>query len=64
VLQIKQGNLLSFQRSELALRLKPIIEAKAKAKQQKGTNQYSLPQNSSEPSIETRTELAKLAGVN
>lgn len=63
--QFGRRNLLPFQRSELALRLKPIIEAKAKDRQrlsdgrgQKGTLK------SAEVNIgETRDELAKIAGV-
>lgn len=62
--QFGRRNLLPFQRSELALRLKPIIRAKAKENQTSGINQYSLPQKSATPSIETRNELAKMAGVS
>jgi hypothetical protein len=64
--QFGRRNLLPFQRSELALRLKPIIEARAKANQKEhgGTAPgKSLMQKSAEV-IDTREELAKLAGVS
>ena len=48
--------------------MKPVIAERAKEKQYSGVNQYteSLPQKSAEPSnpIETRQELAKVAGVS
>lgn len=66
--QFGRRNINAYQRSVLALRLKPVIAEKAKKKQESGVNQYtkSLPQNSAEAStpIETRQELAKAAGVS
>lgn len=66
--QFGRRNLPAYERARLALRLKPVIAEKAKKKQESGVNQYtkSLPQNSAEASapIETRQELAKLAGVS
>lgn len=51
-------------RSRLALQLEPLIAGKAKERQYKGTNQYSLCQKSDEPPIDTKKELATLAGVS
>ena len=66
--QFGRRNLPAHERARLALRLKPVIAEKAKEKQYSGINQYteSLPQKSAEPSnpIETRQELAKIAGVS
>lgn len=62
--QFGRRNLSPGNRSILALRLEPIFKAKAKEKQEQGINQYSLPQKSAEPSMETRKEVAKLAGVS
>ena len=62
--QFGRRNLSPGNRSLLALKLEPIYKAKAKARQESGINQYSLPQKSAEPSIETRSEVAKLAGVS
>ncbi len=51
--------------TRLALRLEEAIAGRAKANMVKGTNQHSPKQNSAEASnpIETREEIAKLAGV-
>ena len=64
--QFGRRNLSAFQRTELALRLEESIRARAKANMLKGTNQHSPKQNSAEASqhIETREEIAKLAGVS
>jgi hypothetical protein len=66
--QFGRRNLPAHERARLALRLKPVIAEKAKQKQESGVNQYtkSLPQISAEAStpIETRQELAKVAGVS
>lgn len=57
----KFGNPL--QRCELALRLKTIIQAKAKERQVRKPN--FVPQNSAKQNaMETRNELSKLAGVS
>ncbi len=58
--QFGRRNLLPFQRSELALRLKPIIEVKAKENQIASGG--TVRQKSAQP-VKTREELAKLAGV-
>lgn len=66
--QFGRRSLTSFQRSELALRLKPIIQAKAKERQGKRNDLNNITQKSAESkkskSRETRDELAKLAGVS
>lgn len=64
--QFGRRNLSPGNRAILALRLEPIIRQELKKKQEAGINQYSLPQNSAEPScqMETRKELAKIAGVS
>lgn len=61
--QSGRRNLSAYSRAELALKLKPVIAAKAKENQGERTD---LLQNSAESSkpIDTRTELAKLAGVS
>ena len=46
----------------LALRLKPVFEEKAKEKQREAGG--TVPQKSAKPPIETRNEIAKLAGVS
>jgi DNA-binding XRE family transcriptional regulator len=53
--------LQNFVRAELALRLKPIIQEKAKENQIQSGG--AVPQKSAKP-IETRIEIAKLAGVS
>lgn len=62
--QFGRRNLSNYQRSVLALKLEGVYQAKAKEKQEKGINQFSLPQKSAEPPIETRRELAKVANVS
>ena len=66
--QFGRRNLPMHERARLALRLKPVIAEKAREKQHSGINQYthSLPQNSAKCSlpIETREEIAKIAGVS
>ncbi|MEI2989623.1 MAG: hypothetical protein V8T22_11260 [Oscillospiraceae bacterium] len=57
------------QRSELALKLKPMLAAQAKERQKIYCgNQYDkksgLPQNSAEQKGETREDIAKIAGVS
>ncbi len=48
----------------MALKMKKVIQAKAKEKQESGINQYSLSQKSDEGSMRTDEELSKLAGFN
>lgn len=66
--QFARRNINAYQRSVLALRLKPVISAKAKERQAEyHGNQYDgLSQNSAEVQkpIDTRDELAKVAGVS
>ena len=61
--QFDRRNLNVYQRSKLALELKPLIAAEAKAHQ--GTRMDILPKSakSSAKSIDTREEIAKAAGV-
>ncbi|MEK7856946.1 MAG: DUF5131 family protein, partial [Acidobacteriota bacterium] len=61
--QLGRRNLNLYQRARLALALKAAIEARAKSNQRGGQGGTLLPQNSAE-AIETRAELAKLAGVS
>lgn len=63
--QFGRRNLQNFVRATLALRLKPIIQAKAKENMlaTQNNNSSSAKQKSAEQ-INTRTELAKLAGVS
>jgi len=62
--QFGRRNLSNYQRSVLALELEKVFSEKAKEKQEKGINQFSLKQISAEAPIETRKELAKVASVS
>ncbi len=63
--QFGRRNLPPYERSVLALRLEDEIKTRAKAKQiDEGKSLGTLKQKSAEGSIETRKELAKLAGVS
>lgn len=64
--QFGRRNLSFAQRSELALRLKPIIQERAKEKQtvEGKTLGGTLGQKSDKGSISTKKELAKIAGVS
>ena len=64
--QFGRRNLTLFQRSELALRLKPIIQAKAKERQLATLKQNATDVQKSAPREKTkaRDELAKIAGVS
>lgn len=59
--QFGRRNLQPFTRTNLALQLEPLIAKKAKENQGKRND---LPQISAECSIETRTEIAKVADVS
>lgn len=61
--QLARRNLTDAQRVQVALELKPFIEAKARAKQRAG-GEHKVPLNSAEPPIETRAEIAKRACVS
>ena len=54
----------TVQRSELALKLKPMLAAQAKKRQRGGQGGILLPQNSAEAKGETREDIAKIAGVS
>ncbi len=60
--QFGRRNLSAYDRSLLALRLKPIIAEKAKEKQVESGG--AVPQKSDKPPIETNKEIAKVAGVS
>jgi len=60
--QFGRRNLSAYDRSVLALKLKPLIAAKAKEK--KIESGGAVPQKSAKPPIDTREELAKVAGVS
>lgn len=67
--QFGRRNLSNFQRSELALRLKPIIQAKAKERQKEAGENFGKGAKVvqiSAPAIKnkSRDELAKIAGVS
>lgn len=52
----------AYDRSVLALKLKPIVAAKAKEKQIESGG--AVPQKSVKPPIDTQKEIAKAAGVS
>jgi len=60
--QFGRRNLTPYQRSELALKLKPLIAKKAKEKQRESGG--AVPQKSAKPPVDTRAEVARLAGVS
>lgn len=62
--QFGRRNLPAYERAKLALKLKPVIAERAKENQREGINQYSLCQKSDKPSIDTKKELATVAGVS
>jgi hypothetical protein len=60
--QLGRRNLEPYVKVEMALKLKPMIEAQAKARQEAGGKE-KVPQTFAEP-LETREEIAKVAGVS
>lgn len=60
--QLGRRNISNYTRSLLALKFKSMFEGKAKGKQIEAGG--AVPQKSAKPSIDTRQELAKLAGVS
>lgn len=63
--QFGRRNLPMYERARLALRLKPVISAKAKERQQGGQGGVLLSQKSVEAKpVDTQKELAKVAGVS
>jgi DNA-binding XRE family transcriptional regulator len=61
--QCGRRNLPAHERTRLALRLKPVIAERAREQQRGGQGGVLLPQNSAK-AIDTRAELAKIAGVS
>jgi site-specific DNA-methyltransferase (adenine-specific) len=62
--QLGRPNLFPYQRIELALKLKPLIAARAKKNQRAGGNKSGVgPQKSVEP-LDTQKGLAEIAGVS
>ena len=63
--QFGRRNLSMMQRSELAMKLKPMIREKAKENHKaNGGNKKAACENSNTPKIDTYDELAKIAGVS
>lgn len=63
--QFGRRNLPMYERARLALRLKPVISAKAKERQQGGQGGVLLSQKSVEAKpVDTQKELAKIANVS
>lgn len=60
--QFGRRNLSTFQRAELALKLEPLISAKAKENQRASGG--AVPSKLTEPHIDTREEIAVVAGVS
>lgn len=59
--QLGRRNLPDYERARLALRLKPVVQAEAKAKQSTHTKQGY---QKSDKAVDTKKELAKAAGVS
>lgn len=62
--QFGRRNLSAYDRSVLALKLKPIIAEKAKEKEAERKTTYQKSEKSSLPTVNTTKELAKVAGVS
>ena len=62
--QFGRRNLSKYDRSELALKLKPIITAKAIEKERERKTTFQKSEKSSLPKINTTKEIAKAAGVS
>ena len=62
--QLGRRNLSAYDRSVLALRLKPVIAAKAKEQQLRKPADFVLPTLGKQNSIRTDKEIAKAAGVS
>lgn len=61
--QLGRRNLRPFQRCELALKLEPLIRAKAKAQQVRKAGDSVLPKSAEQKPINTREELARASGL-
>lgn len=62
--QFGRRNLSAYDRSILALKLKPVIAEKAKEKETERKTTYQKSEKSSLPTVNTTKELAKVAGVS
>lgn len=66
--QLGRRNLSGFQKAELVLKLKPIVQEKAKEKQKlsdgRGKKGFQKSDNLFQKPVNTDKELAKLAGVS
>ena len=62
--QLGRRNLSAYDRSSLALKLKPLFADKAKAKEQERKTTYQKSEKSNIPTTNTTKELAKIAGVS
>ena len=62
--QFGRRNLSKYDRSILALRLKPVIAERAKEKEAERKTTYQKSEKSSMPTVNTTKEIAKLAGVS
>lgn len=62
--QFSRRNLSAYDRSLLALKLKDMFQEKAKENQRGGQGGVLLSQKSVEAKIDTKKELAKVAGVS
>lgn len=62
--QFGRRNLSAYDRSVLALKLKPIIAERAKEKETERKTTYQKSEKSSLPTVNTTKELAKVAGVS
>lgn len=60
--QLGRRNLTAFARTELSLKLKPLLAEEAKKKQSEAGG--ALPQKSAKPPVEVREEIAKAANVS
>jgi transcriptional regulator with XRE-family HTH domain len=62
--QFGRRNLSAYDRSVLALKLKPLIQEKAKEKETERKTTYQKSEKSNMPTVNTTKELAKAAGVS
>jgi site-specific DNA-methyltransferase (adenine-specific) len=62
--QFARRNLTPYQRAELALELEPLIAAKAKENGRRGGNASGVGRQSSDNPLDTKKELARVAGVS
>jgi len=62
--QLGRRNLPPFVRAELALKLEPLIAKKAKQNEQRGGNASGMGRQKSDNPLDTKKEVAKIAGVS